>query len=78
MSSISILKVITTLNNLGIKVVTSSSLSKILDINNENMLLYRIFNNVLLSDWVSYYLALEYKIDPTPVKFNDEFKKKLS
>ena len=49
-----------------------------IDIDNGNMLLYRIFNNVLLSDWVSYYLALEYKIDPTPVKFNDEFKKLLA
>ena len=45
MSSISILKVITTLNNLGIKVVTSSSLSKILDINNENTI-YKIIERL--------------------------------
>lgn len=40
-------------------------------------ILDKIFNNILLSDWVSYYLALEYKIDPTPVKLNDEFKRRL-
>lgn len=36
--------------------------------------LYKIFSTVILGDWVSYYLALEYKVDPTPVKLNDEFK----
>lgn len=41
-------------------------------------MLYKIFNNILLSDWVSYYLALEYKTDPMPVKFNDEFKKRMA
>lgn len=45
MSSISILKVITTLNDLKIKVVTSSSLSKILDINNENTI-YKIIERL--------------------------------
>jgi len=40
-------------------------------------ILYKVFSNILLADWTSYYLALEYKIDPTPVKIVEEFKKKL-
>ena len=39
--------------------------------------LFKIFSTLLLGDWVSYYLALEYKTDPTPVKVVEEFKKKL-
>ena len=39
--------------------------------------LTKIFSNYLLSQWTSYYLALEYGIDPTPVKMVEEFKKKL-
>jgi glucose/mannose-6-phosphate isomerase len=39
--------------------------------------LFKIFSNLLLSDWVSYYLALERKIDPVPVKIVEEFKKKI-
>lgn len=38
-------------------------------------LLFKVFSNLLLGDWVSYYLALKYKIDPTPVKMVEEFKK---
>jgi len=40
-------------------------------------ILYKIFSNLLLADWVSYYLALEYGINPIPVKLQEEFKKKL-
>lgn len=40
-------------------------------------LLFKIFSTLLLGDWISYYLALEYKINPTPVKIVEEFKKKL-
>lgn len=43
---------------------------------NKNLLL-KIFSNYILSQWVSYYLALEYKIDPSPVKTVEEFKKML-
>ncbi|MBI2041721.1 MAG: hypothetical protein HYT20_01715 [Candidatus Nealsonbacteria bacterium] len=50
--------------------------AQFVDIKGEDIL-YKIFDNILLSDWTSYYLALEYKIDPTPVKLNDEFKKLL-
>lgn len=47
-----------------------------IEIKNES-LLFRVFSNLLLGDWVSYYLALEYKIDPTPVKMVEDFKKML-
>jgi glucose/mannose-6-phosphate isomerase len=33
---------------------------------------------VFLGDWVSYYLAILYEIDPTPVKAIDYLKKRLS
>jgi len=39
--------------------------------------LEKVFENLILSDWVSYYLAKEYKIDPAPVEIVEEFKKKL-
>jgi glucose/mannose-6-phosphate isomerase len=38
----------------------------------------KIFTNLLLGDWVTYYLALAYKIDPTPVKIVEDFKKRLA
>lgn len=40
-------------------------------------LLIKIFSNYILSQWTSYYLALEYKTDPSPVKTVEEFKKML-
>ncbi len=40
-------------------------------------ILEKVFNNLILADWVSYYLAEEYKIDPAPVEIVEEFKKKL-
>ena len=48
----------------------------IIDIRDVNILT-KIFSNYILSQWVSYYLALEYGTDPTPVKMVEEFKKKL-
>ncbi len=39
--------------------------------------LFKIFSNTILGDWVSYYLALEYKTDPNPVEIVEEFKKNL-
>jgi len=35
----------------------------------------KIFSTLYFGDWVSYYLALEYGIDPTPVNMVEEFKK---
>ncbi len=40
-------------------------------------ILSRIFNTILLGEQISYYLALEYKVNPTKVKIVEEFKKKL-
>ena len=40
-------------------------------------LLTKIFSTLMLGDWISYYLALEYKIDPTPVKMVEDFKKEM-
>lgn len=36
--------------------------------------LEKIFSTNVLADWASYYLALEYKQDPTPVAMVEEFK----
>lgn len=40
-------------------------------------LFYRIFATLALGDWMSYYLALEYGQDPTPVDWVENFKKEL-
>jgi len=37
-----------------------------------------IFSTLLLGDWVSFYLALAYKQDPSPVKMVEDLKKLLS
>jgi len=38
----------------------------------------KIFSNILLADWTSYYAAINQKIDPTPVRLVEEFKRKMS
>ncbi|MEK7482295.1 MAG: bifunctional phosphoglucose/phosphomannose isomerase [Patescibacteria group bacterium] len=38
----------------------------------------KIFNCLLLGDWVSYYLALAYDQDPAPVAIVEDFKNRLS
>ncbi len=43
----------------------------------EGTLFYHIFATLALGDWMSYYLALEYKQDPTPVDWVEDFKKEL-
>ncbi len=42
-----------------------------------NSMLYKVFSALLLGDWVSYFLALDKKIDPTPVQMVEEFKELL-
>ncbi len=39
--------------------------------------LEKIFSTIILGFWTSYQLALEYKVDPTPVKTIDELKRRL-
>lgn len=46
------------------------------DIQGRSML-EKIFSSIILGFWTSYWLALKYKIDPTPVKMIDEFKQRL-
>lgn len=40
--------------------------------------LEKILTTLLVGDWVSYYLALAYNQDPTPVKIVEDFKKRLA
>ncbi|MBT3355915.1 bifunctional phosphoglucose/phosphomannose isomerase [bacterium] len=40
--------------------------------------LEKILNVFILGDWISYYLAYEYKQDPTPVDMVEDLKKKLA
>ncbi len=44
----------------------------------DGSLLFKVFSTLILGDWVSYYLALENKTDPTPVKMVEEFKELMS
>ena len=41
-------------------------------------LLTRMFSLVYLGDWVSFYLAILHRVDPTPVKVIDYLKEELS
>lgn len=41
-------------------------------------ILEKIFSNIILALWTSYFLAEEYGIDPTQTKFLKEFKRKLA
>ncbi len=47
--------------------------SEIIDME-ENGVFYNIFSTLYLGDWASYYLALEYGQNPTPVDMVEEFK----
>jgi len=40
----------------------------------QGTLMFRMFSSLLLGDWVSYYLAINNNIDPTPVDMVEEFK----
>lgn len=42
-----------------------------------NNLLERILSTIYLGDWASYYLAMEYGVDPSPVELIQKFKKML-
>jgi glucose/mannose-6-phosphate isomerase len=44
----------------------------------ENGMLYRIFSTLQIGCWASYYLALKYEIDPTPVDMVEELKVALT
>lgn len=40
-------------------------------------ILTKVFSSILLSDWTSYYLALQDKIDPSPVLLVEQLKKRM-
>ena len=40
-------------------------------------ILEKIFSNIILGDWVSYYSAIKRGVDPTPVELNEIFKKRM-
>jgi len=44
----------------------------------ENGMLFRIFATLQIGCWASYYLALKYEIDPTPVEMVEELKAQLT
>ncbi len=44
----------------------------------EGETMYRIFSSLALSNWTSYYLAIEYETDPTPVEMVEHLKKELN
>jgi len=44
----------------------------------EDGILYRIFATLQIGCWVSYYLALKYGVDPTPVEMVEELKERLT
>jgi hypothetical protein len=39
---------------------------------------HKIFSSLILADWVAYYTALEYGLDPEQVPMVEEFKKLIS
>lgn len=51
--------------------------SEILDMQGDNVF-YKIFSSINIADWTSYYLALEYGQDPTPVNMVEDLKKILA
>lgn len=40
--------------------------------------MFKIFSTLLLGDWISYYTALNQKVDPSPVKLVEDFKKQMA
>lgn len=47
-----------------------------IDVSGDNFL-EKLITTIYLGDWISYFLALEYKTDPTPVPLIENFKKML-
>lgn len=51
--------------------------SEIIDMEDGDVF-YKMFASIAIADWASYYLALEYKQDPTPVDMVEDLKKILA
>lgn len=50
--------------------------TSIIDLPNENIMV-KMFANLWLAEWVSYYLALEYQEEPIPIRMVEDLKKML-
>jgi glucose/mannose-6-phosphate isomerase len=50
----------------------------LIDVPNNKNIFLSLFSSLALIDWTSYYLALEYSQDPTPVDMVEDLKKMLS
>ena len=53
--------------NRGFKIIN-------IELNGKNII-EKTFSNLILADWVSYFLALKYKVNPEQVPMVEEFKK---
>ncbi len=51
--------------------------SEIINMQGEDVF-YKMFSSITIADWSSYYLALEYNQDPTPVEMVEQLKKILA
>lgn len=59
-------------------IIDKSNPNSIILESDEDSLFSRIFDLIYLGDWISYYLAILYNQDPTPVPVITEFKKIIS
>ena len=62
--------------DLTFKILRRKTKVDIIEIEKGN-LFFKIFSNIILSDWVSYWLAIKNQTDPTPVETIEEFKRQL-
>lgn len=44
----------------------------------EGSMLFKVFSTLLLGDWISYFVAIDQKIDPSPVNAVEDFKKQMA
>lgn len=62
--------------NLTFKILRRKANIDLIEIEEGN-LFFKIFSNIILSDWTSYWLAIKNQTDPTPVETIEEFKRQL-
>lgn len=60
------------------KIISKSGVDSYLVNMEGNTVFGKIFESISLADWTSYYLALEYNQDPTPVRLVEKLKKTLA
>jgi len=62
--------------NLSFRMLKRKMDSEVIDLE-EGTFFFKIFSNIILAAWASYWLAIKRKTDPTPVETIEEFKKNL-